>query len=64
MSDVIDDAATALEVQIKAALSVRQPTLPFTGFCHYCESQIQNQQHFCDADCRHDYERLTVNGSR
>jgi len=46
MSDVIDDAALEHEAHIKAALSVRQPTLPFTGQCHYCKSPVLNKQHF------------------
>ncbi|MCD8560917.1 MAG: hypothetical protein LRY75_19330 [Shewanella xiamenensis] len=62
MSDVIDDAALENEAHIKAALSVRQPTLPFTGQCHYCKATVSTNQHFCDADCRHDYERLKANG--
>lgn len=62
MSDVIYDAALEHEAHIKAALTVRQPTLPFTGQCHYCKATVSNNQHFCDADCRHDYERLKANG--
>lgn len=62
MSDVIDDAAIEHEAYIKAALTVRQPTLPFIGKCHYCKATVSTNQHFCDADCRHDYERLKANG--
>jgi len=62
MSDIADVAAIENDIHINAALGVRQPSLPFTGFCHYCKSPIPHQQHFCDADCRHDYERLKANG--
>ncbi|MGI2152609.1 hypothetical protein ACROAK_06980 [Shewanella oncorhynchi] len=62
MSDIADAAAIENEVHVKAALGVRQPSLPFTGRCHYCLTKITGASHFCDTDCRHDYERLKANG--
>ena len=64
MSDCVDVAAVELEAHIHAALAARKPTLPFTGRCHYCAATIGEQQHFCDADCRYDYERTKVNGGK
>lgn len=64
MSDIADVAAIENDIHIKAALGVRQPSLPFTGFRHYCLAKVIGQSHFCDADCRHDYERLKANGRK
>jgi hypothetical protein len=62
MSDAADDAAKEAELHFAAALQVRKPVLPFNGFCHYCIEPVGPNSHFCDADCRHDHERLVING--
>ncbi|WP_445772894.1 hypothetical protein [Shewanella sp.] len=62
MSDVADNAAKEAELHFAAALKVRKPVLPFLGFCHYCIEPLGPTNHFCDADCRYDYERLAING--
>jgi hypothetical protein len=62
MSDAADNAAKEAELHFAAALKVRRPVLPFLGFCHYCIEPLGPTSHFCDADCRYDYERLAING--
>ena len=62
MSDAADNAATEAELHFAAALKVRKPVLPFLGFCHYCIEPLGPTSHFCDADCRYDFERLAING--
>lgn len=62
MSDAADNAAKEAELHFAAALKVRKPVLPFLGFCHYCIEPLGPTSHFCDADCRYDYERLAING--
>lgn len=39
------------------ALARRQHPLPSTGECHWCAATVTRTAHFCDADCRSDYER-------
>lgn len=31
--------------------------LPSTGACHWCGEDVADSAHFCDADCRKDFER-------
>lgn len=46
----------------------RAPLLPATGHCHYCDASVPGAAHFCDSDCRSDYEReqaaIKRNGGR
>jgi len=54
------------ERSLAAARNV--PTLPTTGRCHWCDASGPGEAHFCDADCRADFEReqaaVKRNGSR
>lgn len=58
----MDDIERAQEQEQKdraRALSAqRQRTvLPDIGQCYNCEASVPPGAHFCDADCRADYER-------
>jgi len=33
-------------------------TLPYTGVCYFCESEVHSPKVFCDADCRTDFEHM------
>lgn len=35
----------------------RAPALPATGACHWCDASVPEGAHFCDCDCRIDWER-------
>ncbi len=61
MSDFADEAAAEQDIHLTAALHVRKPSLPITGHCHNCGEPVQSLTHFCDADCRDDYERRMAN---
>jgi predicted nucleic acid-binding Zn ribbon protein len=42
----------------RALAAARSATLlPATGHCHYCGASVPGAAHFCDSDCRSDYER-------
>lgn len=43
------------ELAIRAARSL--PVLPATGECHWCAASVAGEAHFCDADCRKDFDR-------
>ncbi len=53
--DDCDKASEQEEMHLNAALAARQPVMTITGFCHNCFAEISG--HFCDADCRMDWER-------
>ena len=58
--DILDQAEDLIEVTLSHQIAdVRKQvhTLPTTGFCHYCYSPVDKSQHFCDADCRDDYDQ-------
>lgn len=58
MDDI--DRAQEREQQDRAiALSAARnaPTLPSTGACHWCDASVPEGAHFCDVDCRQDWER-------
>lgn len=57
MSDAIDTAQEQEAIFLNVALSKRKPTLNYTGFCHWCKELVVAKAHFCDADCRHDFEQ-------
>jgi len=50
------------------AAARNRPCLADTGRCHYCDASVLPGAHFCDADCRGDFEREQAaarrNGSR
>lgn len=56
MSDIADEANEINEILITAALGKRKPSQAFTGHCFNCYEKIDSG-HFCDSDCRLDYEK-------
>lgn len=57
MSDIVDDAAEAIEQMVEVALANRpKAAIEFTGKCHYCEERISKGS-YCDSECRNDHER-------
>lgn len=58
MSDIVDDAAEAIEQMVEVALANRPKTaIEFTGKCHYCEEPISKGS-FCSRECGEDYQKL------
>jgi len=57
--DDIDRACEREEKDRAIALAAarRTPCLPDTGRCHYCDASVPPGAHFCDVDCRTDFER-------
>ena len=55
MMDDCDKASEQEEMHLNAALLARKPVMAITGFCHNCFAEISG--HFCDADCRMDWEK-------
>jgi hypothetical protein len=58
MDDIIDDAAEAADLFLKASLSKRAvPGPAATGECLNCGAPVPAfGQRWCDADCREDFE--------
>ncbi|MFZ5001157.1 hypothetical protein ACOY5P_17445 [Enterobacter asburiae] len=55
--DEVDLASLAEQSRLAHLLKGRtRASLPFTGLCHNCSEPLDNV-HFCDADCRDDYEK-------
>lgn len=46
------------------AAARRAVLLPATGLCHHCDASVPSGAHFCDADCRTDYERQQAASKR
>jgi len=58
MSDIVDDAAEAIEQMVEVALANRPKTaIEFTGKCHYCEEPISKGT-FCSKECNEDYQKV------
>lgn len=57
--DDIDRAQQREEQDRELALAAarRQMVLPATGECHWCAASVAGEAHFCDIDCRRDFER-------
>jgi hypothetical protein len=59
-SDPIDRAADTTDFLTDAAIrNIRanvQKGLKPTGFCYFCESDVNSNMLFCDAGCAQDYE--------
>ncbi len=53
--DIADQAQAQEAVLLDSALSKRNQSLPYIGKCHWCDEPVQ--AHFCDTDCRDDYEK-------
>lgn len=58
--DEADAADAQIEQQLAAARSARQPSLPYTGHCHYCGEIADGGRRFCDQDCRDDWQRASI----
>ncbi|MCL1124131.1 hypothetical protein [Shewanella surugensis] len=58
MSDCADRAASQEQLNFNVAMAnrVNTPPLPKIGRCHNCHEPM-DEQLFCDADCRDDYEQ-------
>lgn len=57
MADEVDIAHEIEIDQMNRLLANRtREKLPFIGLCHNCLEPLP-EAHFCDADCRDDYER-------
>lgn len=59
MTDIYDQATEREERDRELAIKVAAtPVLqmPFTGYCYNCEELISQHKHFCDADCRDDWQ--------
>ena len=64
MADFADDAAEITENYLQVALqnAREQPRQhPFIGICRNCDEPV-SEGAFCDADCRDDYQRRTIQG--
>lgn len=57
MADIYDQAEATEQLFLNVALSHRKPELKDTGKCHWCEEPVLGNAHFCDADCRNDFEQ-------
>ena len=57
--DDLDRAQQREEQDRERALAAAcsAPLLPATGHCHYCDASVPGEAHFCDSECRADYER-------
>ena len=57
--DVFDQATEREELERERAVMAARsaPSLPATGRCHYCGASVAGEAHFCDAECRADFER-------
>ncbi len=55
--DIADQAQSQEEVFLNSALKKRNPSLPYNGKCHWCDEVVPSKAHFCDSDCRHDFEK-------
>ena len=56
MADDVDLHQVREEFLHQHLLSFRFPSLIPTGQCHFCAEPVK-EGHFCDADCRDDYEK-------
>ncbi|SHI02375.1 hypothetical protein SAMN05428958_1134 [Pantoea sesami] len=55
--DIVDEAQLSEQERISSLISSRfMEGLALTGLCHNCIDPV-TQGHFCDADCRDDYEK-------
>ncbi|MFZ4171374.1 hypothetical protein ACEV60_22390 [Enterobacter ludwigii] len=55
--DEVDLASQAEQMRLEHLLRSRtRGSLPMTGLCHNCSAPLKDV-HFCDADCRDDYDK-------
>lgn len=57
MADDVDRAQVAADKHLEAQLQRRKPSLVADGSCHWCLESVSRDSHFCDSDCRDDYEQ-------
>ncbi|WNO60421.1 hypothetical protein [Rheinheimera sp. MMS21-TC3] len=57
MADNADEAQTLVELQLSISLKNRKVGLRNIGKCHWCQESISDNAHFCDTDCRDDYQQ-------
>lgn len=57
MADIYDQAEATEQLFLNVALSHRKPELKAKGTCHWCLAPVSGDAHFCDADCRDDYQK-------
>lgn len=55
--DLVSEQQDTINKMRIAEIRNRGRELEPCGECHFCESPVQGQQLFCDADCSQDYER-------
>lgn len=53
----IAQARMEQEEEWRRRYSRQSPSLPRTGYCHWCGEAVRGDRLFCDADCRDDWER-------
>ena len=57
VSDEVDKANEAAEIELAARLTKRFQTLKPIGCCYNCEETLpEGKRLFCDTDCREDFE--------
>lgn len=57
--DDADRAQKETDLELNLALKNREPVLPETGACNWCDAIIE-KGYFCDADCRDDHEKSKI----
>jgi hypothetical protein len=65
-ADMIDAACEREEKDRELALQTARSSmtiLPDTGACHNCGDPVKDG-HFCDADCRDDWQKRNRQGAR
>jgi hypothetical protein len=50
-----EDMLREYEIQ-RIRREAKKPSLPFTGACYYCGSDVHSPKVYCDAECAKDYE--------
>lgn len=66
MADDIDRAREreSMDRERAIAAACARQALPYTGACHNCDAALEPPLHFCDSDCRDDYQKREKAGRR
>lgn len=57
MADIVDQSHDIEQAFFRSALTTKRPEgPPPKGCCYACDAPLNNDQRFCDADCRDDYQ--------
>ena len=56
-SSETEDMLREYEIQRIRRAAAAKPSLPFTGACYYCSSDVPSPKAFCSSECRADYEK-------